>query len=204
MRDNKCYHWGGPVFSWCLMLVARKQYLCCRNSTCPGKTSQIKLAHGSPDRTKIRNSNWSESRGPLIPKHVISQRPLYLKRNSQHRFQGLAQDSIESHYLCKMNRKREGIHWASNRTSTKAPLLPPTLESVRSLSLRNHLALAALCAGEGNGHLLSDLLHVLYMSCYLREAGFGTADGALFRDAAAALERSAARATTSDVVVVPT
>jgi hypothetical protein len=56
-----------------------------------------------------------------------------------------------------------------------------------------------LCAGEGNGHLLSDLIHVLYMSCYLREAGFGTADGALFRDAAAALERSAARATTSDV-----
>ena len=98
-----------------------------------------------------------------------------------------------------MNRKREGIHWVSNRTSTKAPLLPPTLESVRSLSLRNHLALAALCAGEGNGHLLSDLIHVLYMSWYLREAGFGTADGALFLDAAAALERCAALATAADV-----
>jgi hypothetical protein len=37
------------------------------------------------------------------------------------------------------------------------------------------------------------------MSWYLREAGFGTADHTLFRDAAAALERCAALATTTDV-----
>jgi hypothetical protein len=62
---------GGGHRSAVRLLVARKQYLCCRNSTCPGKTSQIKLAYGSPDRTKIRNSNWSESRSPLIPKHAF-------------------------------------------------------------------------------------------------------------------------------------
>jgi hypothetical protein len=98
-----------------------------------------------------------------------------------------------------MNRKRKGIRCASNRTSAKATLLPATLESVRSVSLRNHLALAALRAGDGNGHLLSDLIHVLYMAWYLREAGFGTADHALFHEAAEALERSAARATAADV-----
>ena len=70
---------------------------------------------------------------------------------------------------------------------------------MQSVSLRNHLALAALRTGNGNGHLLSQLIHALYMAWYLREAGFGTADHPLFRDAAEALERSATRATTTDV-----
>jgi hypothetical protein len=40
------------------------------------------------------------------------------------------------------------------------------------------------------------------MAWYLGEAGFGTADHALFREAADALERSAGRARTSDVLQV--
>lgn len=116
-----------------------------------------------------------------------------------HGFHGQAPESIDLRFLCQMNRKRNGGRYVSSRKSAKATLLPPTLESVRSLSLRNHLALAALRAGSGNGHLLSDLIRVLYLAWYLREAGFGAVDRLLFPEAAEALERSAARATADDV-----
>lgn len=98
-----------------------------------------------------------------------------------------------------MNRKRGGGRYVSGKTSAKVALLPPTLESVRAHSLRNHLALAALRAGSGNGHLLSDLIRALYLAWYLHEAGFGTVRHAFFPEAAKALESSAARATADDV-----
>lgn len=98
-----------------------------------------------------------------------------------------------------MNRDTRKTRPTFRTPSSKATLLPGTLESVRSVSLRNHLAFAALRTGNGNGHLLSDLIHVLYMAWYLLEAGFGMADHILFREAAEALERCAARATTTDV-----
>lgn len=101
--------------------------------------------------------------------------------------------------LCQMNRKKGGGRYVSTKTSARAALLPPTPESVRSRSLRNHLALAALRAGSGNGHLLSDLIRALYLAWYLREAGFGTVRHAFFPEAAEALESSAARAKADDV-----
>ncbi|MFM0069571.1 hypothetical protein PQQ86_00165 [Paraburkholderia sediminicola] len=116
-----------------------------------------------------------------------------------YRFHGPAPESVDLRFLCQMNRKRGGARYVSTKTSAKATLLPPTLEAVRSLSLRNHLALTALRAGSGNGHLLSDLIRALYLAWYLREAGFGTIHHASFPEAAEALERSAARATANNV-----
>jgi hypothetical protein len=78
-------------------------------------------------------------------------------------------------------------------------LLPPTAQSIRAQSLRGHLALEALRAGSGNGHLLSELIHVLYVAGYLQEAGFGAADAALYAQAEQVLERSAARATAENI-----
>lgn len=77
-------------------------------------------------------------------------------------------------------------------------LLPPTLHAFRAQSLRSHLALEALRAGSGNGHLLSELIQVLYLAWYLQEAGFGSADPALYAQAEQALERSAARGKEDD------
>jgi hypothetical protein len=86
----------------------------------------------------------------------------------------------------------------SGKTSTRAMLLPPTAGSVRELSLRYHLALAALRSGEGNGYLLSELIRVLYVAWYLHEVGYGQPAAGLFADAEAALDRSASRATRDD------
>ena len=78
-------------------------------------------------------------------------------------------------------------------------LLPPTAQSIRAQSLRGHLALEALRAGSGNGHLLSELIHVLYVAWYLQEAGFGAADATLYAQAEQVNERSAARATAENI-----
>jgi hypothetical protein len=50
-------------------------------------------------------------------------------------------------------------------------------------------ALEALRAGFGNGHLLSELVHVLCVAWYLQEADFEAADAALYAQAEQALER---------------
>lgn len=86
----------------------------------------------------------------------------------------------------------------SGKASTRAMLLPPTAGSVRALSLRYHLALAALRAGEGNGYLLSELIRVLYVAWYLHEDGYGQPAMGLFADAEAALDGSASRAARED------
>jgi hypothetical protein len=96
-------------------------------------------------------------------------------------------------------RKHPARRGSSGKSAAKAILLPLTLQSIRERSLRCHLALEALRAGSGNGHLLSELIHVLYVAWYLQEAGFGTADATLYAHAEQALERSAARATGADV-----
>lgn len=96
-------------------------------------------------------------------------------------------------------RKHPALRGSRGRSAAKAMLLPLTLQSIRERSLRSHLALEALRAGSGNGHLLSELIHVLYVAWYLQEAGFGTADATLYTHAEQALERSAARATGADI-----
>jgi hypothetical protein len=98
-----------------------------------------------------------------------------------------------------MNKRKHPIRQiTAGKSAAKAMLLPPTLQSFRAQSLRSHLALAALRTGSGNGHLLSELIQVLYVAWYLQEAGFGSADSALYARAEQALERSAARGKTDD------
>lgn len=96
-------------------------------------------------------------------------------------------------------RKHPAQRGFSGKSAAKSILLPLTPQSIRERSLRGHLALEALRAGSGNGHLLSELIHVLYVAWYLQEAGFGTADAELYANAEQALERSAARATGENV-----
>ena len=96
-------------------------------------------------------------------------------------------------------RKHPARRGSSGKSAAKAMLLPLKLQSIRERSLRSHLALEALRAGSGNGHLLSELIHVLYVAWYLQEAGFGAADATLYARAEQALERSAARATGANV-----
>jgi hypothetical protein len=93
-----------------------------------------------------------------------------------------------------MNKAKHPIRRLTGKSAAKAMLLPPTAQSIRAQSLRGHLALEALRTGCGNGHLLSELIHVLYVAWYLQEAGFGTPDTTLYALAEQALERSAARA----------
>lgn len=95
--------------------------------------------------------------------------------------------------------KNRGRRVLGGKPAAKALLLPSTEQSIRAQSLRSHLALEALRVGSGNGHLLSELIHVLYVAWYLQQAGFGTTDSALFAQAEQALERSAARARSEDI-----
>jgi len=99
-----------------------------------------------------------------------------------------------------MNKRKHAVRRSSGgKSAAKARLLPPTAQSIRAQSLRGHLALEALRVGSGNGHLLSELIHVLYVAWYLQEAGFGVAGAALYAQAEQALERSAARATAENI-----
>lgn len=97
-----------------------------------------------------------------------------------------------------MDKRRKAVDRVSGKSSAITTLLQATAKSVRSLSLRNHLALATLGTSCGNGNLLSDLIRVPYVTWYLREAGFGAAGHAFFLEAEAALERSTARATSDN------
>jgi hypothetical protein len=101
-----------------------------------------------------------------------------------------------------MNKRKHPIRRISSGKSAAKAMLPPTLQSFRAQSLRSHLALEALRAGSGNGHLLSELIQVLYLAWYLQEAGFGAADSVLYAHAEQALERSAARGKTNDTWVL--
>jgi len=64
-----------------------------------------------------------------------------------------------------MNKRKHPVRRSSGgKSAAKAMLLPPKVESIRAQSLRGHFALKALRAGSGNGHLLSELIHVLYVA----------------------------------------
>ncbi|WP_323119211.1 hypothetical protein [Burkholderia alba] len=76
----------------------------------------------------------------------------------------------------------------------KSMLLPATTASIRERILRNHLALAALLAGQGNGHLLAALIETAYLTWYLQEAGFGSAERAHFEEVEHMINAAAERA----------
>lgn len=52
---------------------------------------------------------------------------------------------------------------------TKNQLLPLPTATIRAMSLENHIAFAAVKAGNGNLAQLSSLLRVVYLSYYLRD-----------------------------------
>lgn len=71
---------------------------------------------------------------------------------------------------------------------TKDKLLPPTADSVREVSLRNHLALAACRSSAGNTALVGELFIVASLSWFLRDAGFGNETDSFHHDVQDALE----------------
>lgn len=98
-----------------------------------------------------------------------------------------------------MNRRKSNWHASGRAAASKALQLPPTAESVRALSLRHHLALAALKAGSGNSPLLTELIRVVYVTWYLQEAGFGAIDPSHYVEAERALARCGVRAAAENV-----
>lgn len=69
----------------------------------------------------------------------------------------------------------------------------PTNEA-RAISLKNHLALVTTRAGHGNTDLMSCLLRVVYIACFLHEADHGRIALDLFREAEKALTQCIQRA----------
>ncbi|MBN3815852.1 hypothetical protein G3N57_04185, partial [Paraburkholderia sp. Se-20369] len=78
------------------------------------------------------------------------------------------------------------------RPLSKAQLLPLPADQVRRLSLKHHLALAALHASRGDVAAIVTLLNVLYLAYFLRAVGDVELD--CYRDAEAALNACVARA----------
>jgi hypothetical protein len=55
-------------------------------------------------------------------------------------------------------------------------------------SLSNHLALVACRTGHGNSHLVNELMRVVYLSWFLRRAGYGACPDEHFKIAEFAVE----------------
>lgn len=85
---------------------------------------------------------------------------------------------------------------------TREMLLPLPISKVRALSLENHLALAAMRSGSGNVDQMSCLLKVVYLAWFLLDDP-ATVRLQAFREAEAALERSAARSERKDGWTLP-
>jgi hypothetical protein len=66
-------------------------------------------------------------------------------------------------------KKRKSIR-QSPRLS-RSDLLPTSSTIARSISLKNHMALAALKSAQGNVHLAGELLKTLYWTFYLSDEG---------------------------------
>ncbi|MET3620110.1 hypothetical protein [Burkholderia ambifaria] len=76
------------------------------------------------------------------------------------------------------------------RPLTKTQLLPLPTDQVRRLSLKHHLALAALCSGCGDVESIATLSNTLALSFYLRADG----EAELYRRADSTLTQCIARA----------
>lgn len=78
-------------------------------------------------------------------------------------------------------------------------LLPLARCTVSNMSLANHLALAACTAGQGNAHLMNELVRAMYVSYFLAKAGEGELATELYLQAEAALEQALRLADTNGV-----
>jgi hypothetical protein len=61
-------------------------------------------------------------------------------------------------------------------------------------SLASHLALVACRSGHGNGHLVNELMRVVYLGWFLQRAGYGNCPAGQFRIAEYAVEATLAHA----------
>ncbi|MGF6604970.1 hypothetical protein P3T23_009726 [Paraburkholderia sp. GAS448] len=77
---------------------------------------------------------------------------------------------------------------------TKDMLLPLSAARVRALSLEYHLALAAIRGGHGSEEVVIKLVRVLYLTWFIHDGARGRPDAEVFREAEAALSRSAMHA----------
>ncbi|WP_325090303.1 hypothetical protein [Burkholderia contaminans] len=84
-----------------------------------------------------------------------------------------------------MKRKRQ-----MHKPRTKAMLLPLPFAVVRSISLENHMSLAAMRSGHGTHDTMCALLRILYMLFYMLEGNGCDADLPRFLEVEAALDRS--------------
>ncbi|WP_133647040.1 hypothetical protein [Paraburkholderia flava] len=91
---------------------------------------------------------------------------------------------------------------APRKVLTKAMLLPPTPESARELSLRNHMVVAACSSGAGSRALLRELFAVACLSYFLRDAGFFAAPDTLYHDVQRVLEHCVACCASADTWAV--
>ncbi|MCR5897001.1 hypothetical protein E2P84_39785 [Burkholderia cepacia] len=77
----------------------------------------------------------------------------------------------------------------NRRPLTKSMLLPLPSVDVRRLSLRFHLALAAMSSGHGSGDQFMTLLGTIYIAFFLRDIEVGDVDRGLYKRAEEALEQ---------------
>jgi hypothetical protein len=66
--------------------------------------------------------------------------------------------------------------------------------SASEQSLANHLALVACRSGHGNGHLVNELMRVVYLSWFLQRVGYGTCPAEQFKIAEYAVEATLSHA----------
>ncbi len=84
-----------------------------------------------------------------------------------------------------MTRKR-----MTHKPRTRAMLLPLPFALVRSISLENHMSLAAMRSGHGTHDTMCALLRILYMLFYMLEGNGCDADLPGFLEVEAALDTS--------------
>jgi hypothetical protein len=82
---------------------------------------------------------------------------------------------------------------------SKQMLLPISLHIASDISLKNHLALAVCRRGNGNSHLMNELVKAVYTAFYLQRSGLGDAPVDLFRRAEVGLESALAEASLTQV-----
>jgi hypothetical protein len=78
-------------------------------------------------------------------------------------------------------------------------LLPLPRNTVSDMSLANHLALAACTRGQGNAHLINELVRVVYLSYFLTKTGVGGIATELYLQAEAVLEQALHTADSNNV-----
>ncbi|KEZ03298.1 hypothetical protein GQ57_24440 [Burkholderia sp. MSh2] len=78
----------------------------------------------------------------------------------------------------------------AHEASAKTMLLPLPLALVRSISLENHMSLAAMRSGYGSAETLCVLLRVLYMLFFMLDGSYGDGDIPRLLETESALEKS--------------